>query len=141
MHEALLQNCLIDIRIIRSKLSSIFKSSFFYWRVKTLSCQIWWGYHSAKIVHIRSHFWCEYREIRIRNNSIFGHFSRSVWRCFSSIFSNKLIMSIVLSHLLSFSFSCKQILFLSNVNLLILLILLLAGFGSLVKGWLTKFPL
>ena len=41
--------------------------------------------HCAKSVQIRSYFWSvfsciriEYRKIRTRNNSVFGHFSRSV---------------------------------------------------------------
>ena len=33
--------------------------------------------HCVKSVQIRSYFWFEYRKIRIGNNSIFGHFSRS----------------------------------------------------------------
>ena len=39
------------------------------------------GYYRVKSVQIRSFFcffWSEYREIRIRKNSVFGHFSRSV---------------------------------------------------------------
>ena len=32
----------------------------------------------VKSVQIRSYFWSEYRKIRTRNNSVFGHFSRSV---------------------------------------------------------------
>ena len=34
--------------------------------------------HCVKYVQIRSYFWSEYRKIRTRNNSVFGHFSRSV---------------------------------------------------------------
>ena len=33
--------------------------------------------HYLKSVEIRSYFWSEYRKIRTRNNSVFGHFSRS----------------------------------------------------------------
>ena len=44
-------------------------------------------------------------------------------------------------HSLSFSFSDKQILILSNIDLLILPISFLAGFIDLVVGWLTKFSL
>ena len=33
--------------------------------------------HYVKSVQIRSYFWSEYRKIRTRNNSLFGHFSRS----------------------------------------------------------------
>ena len=29
-----------------------------------------------KSVQMRSYFWSEYRKIRTRNNSVFGHFSR-----------------------------------------------------------------
>ena len=42
--------------------------------------------HCVKSVQIRSYFWSvfsciriEYRKIRTRNNSVFGHFSRSVY--------------------------------------------------------------
>ena len=44
-----------------------------------------WPYHCVKSVQIRSYLWSvfyfirtEYRKIRTRNNSVFGHFSRSV---------------------------------------------------------------
>ena len=44
-------------------------------------------YHCVKCVHIRSYFWSlfscirtEYRKIRTRNNSLFGHILRSVIR-------------------------------------------------------------
>ena len=43
-----------------------------------------WAIHCVKSVQMRSHFWSvfsciwtEYRKIRTRNNSVFGHFSRS----------------------------------------------------------------
>ena len=62
-------------------------------------------------------------------------------RCFLSIFSNQLITSVVFFHSLSFSFSHKQILILSNIDLLILPISFLAGFISLVVRWLEKFSL
>ena len=32
--------------------------------------------HCVKSVQIRSFFWSEYRKIRTRKNSVFGHFSR-----------------------------------------------------------------
>ena len=45
-----------------------------------------WPYHCVKSVQIRSYLWSvfsfirtEYRKIRTRNNSVFGHFSRSVY--------------------------------------------------------------
>ena len=62
-------------------------------------------------------------------------------RCFLSIFSNQLITSVVFFHSLIFSFSHKQILILSNIDLLILPISFLAGFSSLVVRWLEKFSL
>ena len=34
--------------------------------------------HCMKSVQIQSYFWSEYKKIRTRNNSVFGHFSRSV---------------------------------------------------------------
>ena len=36
-------------------------------------------YHCVESVQIRNYFWFEYRKIRTRNNSVFGHFSRSVF--------------------------------------------------------------
>ena len=33
--------------------------------------------HCMKSVQIQSYFWSEYKKIRTRNNSVFGHFSRS----------------------------------------------------------------
>ena len=65
----------------------------------------------------------------------------NVCRCFSPIFSSQLIMSVVFFHSLSFSFSHKQMLSLSNIDLLVLPISFLAGFINLVLGWLTKFSL
>ena len=54
-------------------LESVSSSEIFIWRV-----------HCVKIVQIRSYFWSvfsciqsEYRKIRTRNNSVFGHFSLS----------------------------------------------------------------
>ena len=45
-----------------------------------------WRPHCVKSVQIRSYFrsvfsciWTEYRKIRTRNNSVFGHISRSAW--------------------------------------------------------------
>ena len=66
---------------------------------------IQWSFHCVKIAQMRSYFWSvfsciqteygdlfcesriqsEYRDIRTRNNSVFGHFSRSVsvpWKFF-----------------------------------------------------------
>ena len=63
----------------------------------------------------------------------------NVCRCFSSIFSNQLITSVVFFHSLSFSFWHTQLLLLSNIDLLLLPISFLAGFIILVVGWLTKF--
>ena len=60
----------------------------------------------------------------------------NVCRCFSSICLNQLFF-----HSLSCSFLHKQILILSNIDLLILPISFLAGFINLVVGWLTKFSL
>ena len=58
-----------------------YKISLF--RSKKLSCHN--SLHCVKSVQIRSYFWSvfsciqsKYRKIRTRNNSIFGHFSRSV---------------------------------------------------------------
>ena len=65
----------------------------------------------------------------------------NVCRCFLSIFSNQLITSVVFFHSLSFCFSHKEMLILSNIDLLILPVLFLAGFINLVAGWLTRFPL
>ena len=65
----------------------------------------------------------------------------NVCRCFSSIFSNQLITSVVFLHLLSCRFSHKQILILSNIDLVILTISFLVGFINLVVGWLAKFSL
>ena len=51
-----------------------------------------WELNCVKSVQIRSYFWfvfscisTEYRKVRTRNNSVFGHFSRSapVEECFS----------------------------------------------------------
>ena len=62
--------------------------------------------HCVKCVQIRSYFWSvfscirtEYRKIRTRNNSAFGHFSRSVFvlECFNC--SHALRMSIWYFHL------------------------------------------
>ena len=39
----------------------------------------WLLHHSVKSVHIWSLFWSEYRKIRTRKNSVFGHCSRSTW--------------------------------------------------------------
>ena len=36
------------------------------------------SWHCSKSVQIRSFFWSEYRKIRSRKNSVFGHLSRSV---------------------------------------------------------------
>ena len=33
--------------------------------------------HCVKCVQMRSYFWAEYRKIRTRNNTVFGHCSRS----------------------------------------------------------------
>ena len=51
------------------------------------------NYRCLKSVQIRSYFWSvfsciqsEYREIRTRNNSVFGHFSRSVCTVYCTIF-------------------------------------------------------
>ena len=63
----------------------------------------------------------------------------NVCRCFSSIFSNQLITSVVFFYSLSFSFSHKQMLILSNIDLLIPPTSLLAGFVNLIVEWLTKF--
>ena len=63
----------------------------------------------------------------------------NVCKCFSSTFSNQLITSAVFFHSLSFSFSYKQMLILSNINLLILPISFLAGFIKLAVECLTKF--
>ena len=45
-----------------------------------------WKLHCMKSVQIRSYFWSvfsciqsKYRKIQTRNNSVFGHFSRSAW--------------------------------------------------------------
>ena len=65
----------------------------------------------------------------------------NVCKCFSSTFSNQLITSAVFFHSLSFSFSYKQMLILSNINLLILPISFLAGFIKLAVECLTKFSL
>ena len=45
--------------------------------VKFLSC-LMRCLHYVKSVQIRRYLWSEYRKIRTRNNSVLGHFSRSV---------------------------------------------------------------
>ena len=50
--------------------------------------------HGVKSVQIRSYFWSGYRKIRTRNNSVFGHFSRSVslLHCFLSLNLNNVAL-------------------------------------------------
>ena len=64
-----------------------------------------------------------------------------VCTCFSSIFSNELITSVVFFQSLSFNFSRNQMLILSNTVLQILPISFFAGFNNLVVGWFTKLSL
>lgn len=63
----------------------------------------------------------------------------NVCKCFSSIFSNQLITSIVLLDSCNFTLLHEQILILSDIDLLILLTSLLPENISVVVGWLTKF--
>ena len=61
--------------------------------------------------------------------------------CFSSIFSNELITSVVFFQSLSFNFSRNQMLILCNTVLQILPISFFAEFNNLVVGWFTKLSL
>ena len=53
--------------------------------------------HCMKSVQIQSYFWSEYKKIRTRNNSVFGHFSRSE----SQIYFGKGLQSRFNNHSLS----------------------------------------
>ena len=49
--------------------------------------------HCMKSVQIQSYFWSEYKKIRTRNNSVFGHFSRSARNYFNR--RHKLIKTVI----------------------------------------------
>ena len=57
-------------------------------------------YHCVKSDQIRSFFWSEYMKIRTRKNSVFGHFSRSVFvrvfRNFKKSWLNKLLLILII---------------------------------------------
>ena len=62
-------------------------------------------YHCVKSVQIRSYFWSiqEYSKIRTRNNSVFGHFSRSA--LFSKcLHKSSQILQIINSDLINVSY-------------------------------------
>ena len=65
----------------------------------------------------------------------------NVCRCFSSVFLNQLTKSVVFFCSLNFSFLRKQILILSDTDLLIPPIEFFVGFINLVVGWLPKLSL
>ena len=67
-----------------------FKSCMQIWQLKKTKNKI---NHCEKSVQIRSYFWSvvscirtEYRKIRNRNKSVFGHFSRREYKTFLQVF-------------------------------------------------------
>ena len=63
--------------------------------------------HCVKSVQIRSYFWSifsciriEYRKIRTRNNSVFGHFSRSEYHNWINPFQCKVAFNTETTHLI-----------------------------------------